>query len=188
MKIELGAQNCLYPMPTTLVGATVEGRPNFLTIAHVGIMDLGSVSLGMAKAHYTNAGIKESGTFSINLPSTEMVQVTDFCGLVSGRRADKAELFSVFYGNLKTAPMINECPVNMECKLKKVVDFPKHDVFIGEIVATYAEEEVLTDGVVDYSKVQPFFFTMTDNGYWRLGERFAQAWSVGKVVEKRQKT
>ena len=51
MKIELGARNCLYPMPTTLVGATVEGAPNFITIAHVGIMDLGSVSLGMAKAH-----------------------------------------------------------------------------------------------------------------------------------------
>jgi flavin reductase (DIM6/NTAB) family NADH-FMN oxidoreductase RutF len=86
----------------------------------------------------------------------------------------------VFYGKLKTAPMIAECPISMECKLTKVVDFPKHDIFIGEI----AEETVLTDGVVDYSKVQPFFFTMTDNGYWKLGERFAQAWSVGKVVEK----
>ena len=188
MKIELGAQNCLYPMPTTLVGATVEGRPNFLTIAHVGIMDLGSVSLGMARKLIIRTPESKRAARSVNLPSTEMVQVTDFCGLVSGRRADKAELFSVFYGNLKTAPMINECPVNMECKLKKVVDFPKHDVFIGEIVATYAEEEVLTDGVVDYSKVQPFFFTMPDKGYWNLGERFAQAWSVGKVVEKRQKT
>lgn len=73
MKIDLGARNCLYPMPTTLVGATVEGRPNFITIAHVGIMDLGSVSLGMAKAHYTNTGIKENGTFSINLPSADML-------------------------------------------------------------------------------------------------------------------
>jgi flavin reductase (DIM6/NTAB) family NADH-FMN oxidoreductase RutF len=185
MKIELGARNCLYPMPTTLVGATVEGRPNFVTIAHVGIMDLGSVSLGMAKAHYTNAGIKENGTFSINLPSTEMVQKTDYCGLVSGRRVNKAELFDVFYGNLKTAPMIDECPINMECKLMKVVDFPKHDVFVGEIVATYAEEAVLADGVVDYGKVQPLLFTMTDKSYWQLGERHAQAWSIGKTLETR---
>jgi flavin reductase (DIM6/NTAB) family NADH-FMN oxidoreductase RutF len=117
-----------------------------------------------------------------------MVQETDYCGLVSGRRVDKTTLFSVFYGTLKTAPMIAECPISMECKLTKVVDFPKHDIFIGEIVATYAEEAVLTDGIVDYSKVQPFFFTMTDNGYWKLGERFAQAWSVGKVIEKKQKT
>ena len=114
MKIELGAQNCLYPMPTTLVGATVEGGPNFVTIAHVGIMDLGSVSLGMAKAHYTNAGIKENGTFSINLPSADMVKETDYCGLVSGKHVDKAQLFHVFYGNLKTAPMIAECPISTE--------------------------------------------------------------------------
>jgi flavin reductase (DIM6/NTAB) family NADH-FMN oxidoreductase RutF len=187
LKIELGALNCLYPMPTTLVGATVEKKPNFITIAHVGIMDPGSLSLGLSKAHYTNAGIKQFGTFSVNLPSVEMVQETDYCGLVSGRRVDKTKLFSVFYGKLKTAPMIAECAISMECKLTKVVDFPKHDIFIGEIAATYAEETVLTDGVVDYSKVQPFFFTMTDNGYWKLGERFAQAWSVGKVLEKKQK-
>lgn len=140
MKIELGAQNCLYPMPTTLVGATVEGGPNFITIAHVGIMDLGSVSPGMAKAHYTNAGIKENGTFSINLPSADMVKETDYCGLVSGKHVDKAQLFHVFYGNLKTAPMIAECPISTECRHIKVVDFPKHDVFIGEIVTTYAED------------------------------------------------
>ncbi|MGZ4869635.1 MAG: flavin reductase family protein [Halobacteriota archaeon] len=185
MKIELEARNCLYPLPTTLVGATVEGRPNFITIAHVGIMDLGSVSLGMAKAHYTNAGIKESGTFSVNLPSVEMVKETDYCGLVSGKRVDKAELFSVFYGKLKTAPMIIECPVSMECKLLKIVDFPKHDVFIGEIVTTYAQETVLTNGVVDYTKVQPLLFTMTDHSYWKLGERVAKAWSIGKELDRR---
>jgi flavin reductase (DIM6/NTAB) family NADH-FMN oxidoreductase RutF len=182
MKIELGARNCLYPMPTTLVGATVEGRPNFITIAHVGIMDLGSVSLGMAKAHYTNAGIKENGTFSINLPSAAMVRETDYCGLVSGRHVNKAELFSVSYGQLKTAPLIDECPISMECKLVKVVDFPKHDVFVGEIVATYAQEAVLTNGVVDYDKVQPLLFTMADKSYWKLGERFAKAWSIGKAL------
>jgi len=183
MKIELGAQNCLYPMPTTLVGATVEGGPNFVTIAHVGIMDLGSVSLGMAKAHYTNAGIKENGTFSINLPSADMVKETYYCGLVSGKHVDKAQLFHVFYGNLKTAPMITECPISTERRLIKVVDFPKHDVFIGEIVTTYAEDAVLTDGVVDYGKVRPLLFTMTDQSYWELGKRFAKTWSIGKEFE-----
>jgi flavin reductase (DIM6/NTAB) family NADH-FMN oxidoreductase RutF len=172
-------------MPTTLIGATVKEEPNFITIAHVGIMDPGSISLGMSKARYTNAGIKQYGTFSVNLPPAEMVKETDYCGLVSGRRVDKTKLFNVFYGKLKTAPMIAECSISMECKLTNVVDFPKHDIFIGEIVATYAEEAVLTDGVVDYSKVQPFFFTMNDNGYWRLGERFAQAWSVGKALAKK---
>ena len=86
-------------MPTTLVGATVEGEPNFITIAHVGIMDLGSVSLGMAKARYTNAGIRENRTFSINLSSADIVKETDYCGLVSGKRINKAQLFHVFYGS-----------------------------------------------------------------------------------------
>lgn len=67
MKVALGPKNCLYPLPTTLVGALANGKPNYTTIAHVGIMDLSSVSLGMKKLHYTNQGIKENKTFSINI-------------------------------------------------------------------------------------------------------------------------
>jgi flavin reductase (DIM6/NTAB) family NADH-FMN oxidoreductase RutF len=69
LKVKLGERNCLYPMPTTLVGALVNGKPNYVTIAHVGIMDSTSVSLGMNKNHYTNQGIKENKTFSVNIPS-----------------------------------------------------------------------------------------------------------------------
>jgi len=184
MKRKLGAKNCLYPMPTTLVGAMVEGKPTFITIAHVGIMDLGSVSLGMNKIHYTNAGIKESGTFSVNIPTVEMVKETDYCGLISGKNVDKAALFEVFYGNLKTAPMIEECPVNMECRLVQTVDFPRHDIFIGEIVEAYCEERCLTEGIVDLSKIQPILFAMNDKSYWKLGERLARAWHVGKGFKK----
>jgi flavin reductase (DIM6/NTAB) family NADH-FMN oxidoreductase RutF len=184
MKRKLGAKNCLYPMPTTLVGAMVEGKPTFITIAHVGIMDLGSVSLGMNKMHYTNAGIKESGTFSVNIPTVEMVKEADYCGLVSGKNVDKAALFEVFYGNLKTAPMIEECPINMECRLVQTVDFPRHDIFIGEIVEAYCEERCLTEGIVDFSKVQPILFAMNDKSYWKLGERLARAWHVGKGFKK----
>ena len=101
MKVELGAKNCLYPLPTTLAGANVSGKPNYITIAHVGIMDLGSISLGMSKRHYTNTGIKENGTFSVNIPSTEMVEMTDYFGLVSGREVDKAARVTTFYGELE---------------------------------------------------------------------------------------
>jgi flavin reductase (DIM6/NTAB) family NADH-FMN oxidoreductase RutF len=183
MKTEVGAKNCLYPMPTTLVGALVNEKPNYITIAHVGIMDPGSVSLGMNKVHHTNAGIKENETFSINIPSTEMVKKTDYCGLVSGRDKDKAALFKTFYGKLKTAPMIEECPINMECRLIKTVDFPSHDIFIGQIVATYCDEAILTDGIVDFRKVQPILFVMNDRSYWMLGTKFAKAWNIGKELK-----
>ena len=184
MKVKLGPKNCLYPMPTTIVGASVNGKPNFITMAHVGIMDHGSISMGMAKVHYTNAGIKENKTFSVNLPSSELVEKTDYCGLVSGKDVNKAELFETFYGELKTAPMIKECPVCMECRLIQTVDFPRHDVFIGQIVETYCDEQSLTDGVLDFAKVRPFLFVMNDKSYWRLGERFAKAWDIGKGVKK----
>ena len=183
MKMHLGPKNCLYPLPTTLIGAKVNGKPNFNAIAHVGIMDLGSVSLGMAKAHYTNKGIKENKTFSVNIPSEDMVEKADYCGIVSGREANKGELFETFYGKLKTAPMIEECPINMECELIKTVDFPNHDIFIGRVVETYCDESVMENGVVDFSKVKPILFVMNHRSYWKLGDRLAKAWNVGKNLK-----
>lgn len=95
----------------------MNGKPNYITIAHVGIMDLESVSLGMNKLHYTNSGIKANKTFSINIPSTKLVKETYYCGLVSGKDKNKADMFKTFYGKLKTAPMIEQCSINMECEL-----------------------------------------------------------------------
>jgi flavin reductase (DIM6/NTAB) family NADH-FMN oxidoreductase RutF len=183
MKKELGPKNCLYPMPTTLVGALVEGKPNYITIAHVGIMNPGTVSLGMNKAHHTNAGIRKNGTFSVNLPAEDLVVKADYCGLVSGRKVDKGALFKTFFGKLKTAPMIEECPVNMECRLVRTVDFETHDIFMGEVENTYCDDTVLTDGVLDFEKMRPLLFTMGDKGYWSLGKRVADAWGAGKKLK-----
>ncbi len=182
MKVKLGERNCLHPMPTTLVGAQVGGKPNYAAIAHVGIMDMVSVSLGMNKRHYTNQGIKKNQTFSINIPSVEMIKETDYCGLVSGKIQNKTALFKTFYGTLETAPMIEQCAINMECQLIQTVDFPNHDVFIGHIVETYCDENVQKDGVVDFGKVQPILFVMNDKSYWKIGSRVGQAWEIGKPL------
>ncbi len=184
MKVKLGARNCLYPMPTTLVGALVNGKPDYTTIAHVGIMDPTSVSLGMNKRHYANQGIKENKTFSVNIPSTKMVKETDYCGLVSGKDEDKTTMFQTFFGVLETAPMIEQCTVNMECQLVKTVDFPNHDIFIGRIVETYCDETVQKDGVVDFARVQPILFAMNDKSYWKIGSRIGEAWEIGKQLIK----
>ena len=184
MKVKLGAKNCLYPMPTTIIGANVNGKPNYIAIAHVGNISHGWISLSMNKTHYTNAGIKENGTFSVNIPSVDMVKKADYCGLVSGKDVDKSHVFESYYGILETAPMIKECPVSIECKLTQTVDFPKHDIFIGKIIETYCDEKCLTDDVVDFSKVNPILFIMNDGGYWKLGERFAKTWEVGKELKK----
>ncbi|MEJ2241238.1 MAG: flavin reductase family protein [Candidatus Bathyarchaeota archaeon] len=182
MKVDLGSKNCLYPLPVTLIGAIVNDKPNYIAIAHVGIMDLGSISLGISKIHYTNKGIKDNKTFSVNIPSIELIEKTDYCGLVSGKEVNKAELFKTFYGDLKTAPMIDECPINMECELIKTLDFPNHDIFIGKIVKTFCDKQVLNEGVLDLGKVQPFLFNLSDRSYWKLGEKIAKAWHIGKKL------
>jgi len=185
LKVELGAKNCLYPLPTVLVGAIVNGKPNYTAIAHVGIMEPNAVSLGMNKIHHTNQGIKANKTFSINIPSTKLVKETDYCGLFSGRDKNKSDLFKTFFGKLKTAPMIEECSINMECELINTVDFPSHDVFIGKVASTFCDEAILVDGTVDFSKVDPILFVMNDRNYWRLGSKFAKAWNIGKELDAR---
>ncbi len=183
MKVDLGVRDCLYPSPTTLVGALVDGKPNYATVAHVGIVAYVAVSLSMGKMHHTNIGIRANGTFSVNIPSTDMAAETDYCGLVSGRDVDKSSLFQNFCGKLDTAPMIGECPVSMECRLVETVDFRTHDVFIGEIVATYCEESCLSDGMIDLTKVKPILF-MNDRRYYELGPPFAHAFQIGKGLKK----
>jgi flavin reductase (DIM6/NTAB) family NADH-FMN oxidoreductase RutF len=183
MKQSLGPKNSLYPLPTTLVGVQVEGKPNYSAIAHVGVMAMRHVSVSMNKRHYSNAGIYENECFSVNVPSVDLLRETDYCGLVSGADVDKGALFTTFYGELSAAPMVAECAVNMECQLVRTLDFETHDVFIGRVVQTYCEERFLTDGKLDLGKVQPLLFSMPDRSYWTIGERTAKAWDVGKALK-----
>jgi flavin reductase (DIM6/NTAB) family NADH-FMN oxidoreductase RutF len=181
---KLGPRNALYPTPTTLVGALVNGKPNFITIAHIGIMTLKHISLGVHKSHYTNAGIKENGVFSVCLPPEALMVETDYCGIMTGKKTDKAALFDIFYGELEKAPMIRECPVCMECRLDRIVDFESHDVFVGEVVQTHADPAVLTDGKVDIAKVKPLLFDMASMRYWTLGPSVGNCWSAGKKLKR----
>jgi len=185
-KTKLGPKTFLYPMPTILVGATVNGKANYLTIAYCGIAQHvpPMVFVTMGKTHYTNSGIKENKTFSVNIPSEEMVEITDYVGIYSGKRTDKSGLFEVFYGVLETAPMIKQCPLNLECSLVESIDLGgSNDIFIGEIVEAYAEEKYLTEGLPDIEKIRPIIFAMHTNNYWKLGNLLGKAWNIGKGFE-----
>jgi flavin reductase (DIM6/NTAB) family NADH-FMN oxidoreductase RutF len=182
----IGPVNALYPTPTTLVGATVNGKPNFLTVAHAGILNHGTpqfLSIGLGKVHYSNSGIHENRTFSICLPTEDLMLQTDYCGIMTGRSTDKASLFDIFYGELKTAPMIRQCPVNMELRLHDVMDLKTHDIFIGELVQTYADDSVIADGAIDISKLRPLLFDMASKKYWSLGPSLGRCWNVGKSLK-----
>lgn len=187
-KTKTGAYIPLPAVPLVLVGANVRGRPNYLPVGFVAGVNAepAVVCVGLNKAHHTTAGILESGTFSLNVPPAGLVAEADFCGLVSGREADKSRLFTTFYGGLGTAPLIEECPVVCECRLVgPKVEFAMDTVFFGEVAQVYVDEGLLgPDGRVDAAKARPFVFCGLENRYRALGEELGSAWSAGKGLLK----
>ncbi|HUU40793.1 MAG TPA: flavin reductase family protein [Desulfatiglandales bacterium] len=181
-KVKLGPNTLLFPMPAVIVGADVNGKPNFMTAAWCGIGSYKppAVTVALHKNRYTLKGIKETGTFSINISSCDMVKKVDYCGIYSGRNKDKSQLFDTFYGELKTAPLIRNCPVNLECKAMHYLDLGSHNLVVGEIIETHIAESCLTDGKADPVKIDPLIYTPGTTKYHRLGEVIASAFEIGK--------
>jgi flavin reductase (DIM6/NTAB) family NADH-FMN oxidoreductase RutF len=185
-KISIDTNAFVYPMPVVLIGATVGNKANFMTVGWISRVNFNPplIAIAINKAHHTNKGIRENKTFSVNIPTADMLEITDYCGIVSGKKRDKSELFNVFYGESKTAPMISECSLSMECTVFQIVELPTNDLFIGEIVGAYSEEKYLTDGKPDIQKMNPIMLTMPDNSYWKAGALAGKAWSAGKALKK----
>lgn len=184
-KISAGRNVFMYPMPVTLLGTLVDGKPDFMTLGWVTRVNANppTVGCGVGRHHHSVRGIEENKTFSINFPSVEMVEKTDYCGLVSGKDVDKSTIFDVFYGELATAPMIGECPLSLECRLETTVENPTNNFYIGEIIASFTEEKYLTDSKPDIRKINPLLLTMPDNRYWRVGDYAGDAWNIGKTLK-----
>ena len=168
--------------PIVIAGTLVGGKANYITIGGFGGMSRAPpmVYITSAKSHYTNAGIMETGYFSVNVPSPDLVQKTDYVGLVSGRDTDKSGVFTSFYGSVDKAPMIRECPVNILCKVFKQVDLPNNDVFIGEILEVYVDSDCMTDGKPDARKINPVL--LGGGLYWELGKVIGIAYKDGKAL------
>jgi flavin reductase (DIM6/NTAB) family NADH-FMN oxidoreductase RutF len=181
-KVKLGPQTLLYPMPAVLVGSKVGEKPNFMTAAWCGIAahKPPAVSVALRKERHTLKGVKEHGTFSINVASADLVKKVDYIGIYSGKDRDKSQIFEIFYGILKTAPLIRECPLNLECKVIHLLDLDSHTLVVGEIVETYISESCLTDGKADPEKVDPLVYTPGARKYQRLGDVIGKAYQVGK--------
>jgi flavin reductase (DIM6/NTAB) family NADH-FMN oxidoreductase RutF len=171
--------------PAVIAGALVNGKANYLALGNYGGIcpRPATVYISVNKAHYTNTGIKENGYFSVNIPSRDLVQKMDYVGLVSGKDTDKSGVFTAFYGSVNKAPMIQECPVNLLCKLLKTVDMPTQEVFIGEVEETYVAKDCLTNEKPDIKKVNPLL--LGGGFYWLLGDKAGSAFSDGKVLIKK---
>jgi len=183
-KKKLGPLPILWPHPAVLVGATTDGKPDFVAVAWAGIV-AGSppcVAIGLQPHRYSLKGIYQNMTFSVNIPSCDLVKETDYCGLVSGAKTDKVRDcgFKVFYGDLKTAPLIEQCPINLECQAIHLLNLGSHILVVGKIVETHFSEDCLTEGKPDVMKVKPFAFG--PGGYLAIGEPFAEAFKIGREI------
>ena len=186
MKIPLGKIPYVYPIPIALLGALVNGKANYATVGDLGLMGINPalVCVSSHRDHYTNRGICEHGTFSLNFPDTSLLSVTDYCGVYSGRDIDKSALFDSFYGELQTAPMIRECPVSLECRVLQTVTIQHRQIFIGEVHCAYVDEAYLdeVDGkkqIADLTRLDPILYAL-DNRYYSIGQPIGVGYKEAK--------
>lgn len=176
-KQKMGPQHFLNPKPVVLVGTVVDGKPNFFTVSWIGNASADPPAMAMAirNVRYSLKGIRQNMTFSVNLPSADMAGAADYCGTVSGATVDKIATckFELFSGNLPCAPMIEQCPVNMECEVMQLVELGDHTLVIGRILDTYISEDCFVNGSADIEKIRPLCYCTTtpdSGGYYSLGE------------------
>ena len=179
-KKNIGSKLALYPMPVTVVGAEVNGKVNWLLVAHVGIIGHDRILVSMSKSHHTNQGIKDSKKLSINLVSREMLPKADYVGSVSGASVDKSGVFAFHWGENGT-PVIDASPLTMECDVVNIYETEGFDNFICSIANTYAAPEVLDkNGKLDYTRLKPVLFEFPTYSYIATGEIIGKCLNLDK--------
>ena len=176
-KRRMGPQHFLNPKPVALVGTIVDEKPNFLTVSWIASAsaDPPAIAVAIRSVRYSLKGIRQHLTFSVNLPSVDLAGVANYCGSVSGAEIDKVKAcnLSIFAGSLKGAPLIEQCPINMECAVMQFVEIGDHTLVIGSIRETYVAEDCLVNEALDIEKLRPLCFCTTWSGlgdYYGLGE------------------
>ena len=140
------------------------------------------ISVGIRHSRYTLKGIMEKMAFSVNVPSCNLVTETDYCGVASGSKTDKVKdcQFKVFYSKSGEVPLIEQCPVNLECTVKHILDLGSHSLIVGSIDETYISEDCVTDGKPDIEKIDPFaYIRLPAQQYRALGQVIGKAYGAG---------
>lgn len=191
MQLSLPGQTILLHSPVLIVGTyDSDGRPNMMNAAWGGIASSKppciSVSLREATLSYHN--IKQSGAFTVNIPSEKYLKEADFVGIVSGKECDKFKETGLTAEKSErvNAPIIKEFPYALECNLTRQVELGSHTMFIGEIVGIIADSEVLNPNQLpDIEKVRPMLFgSFGSMAYYAVGDKLGDAFSVGKNMNR----
>ena len=177
--------NMLYPVPPVMVSCGREGEtPNIITVAWAGTIcsDPAMLSISVRKERFSHDIIRDTGEFVVNLTSKKLAYAADWCGVKSGRDLDKFKEMKLtpLKSQKISAPGIEESPVNIECKVKQVVELGTHDMFIAEVVSVSVDDKLLDDkGRLDLGKAKLVAYSHGE--YFMLGEKLGKfGYSVAK--------
>lgn len=180
--------NMLYPLPAVLITvADKMGNRNIFTVAWTGTVcsDPAMVSISVRPERYSHHMIKETGEFVINLTTEKLVYATDYCGVKSGRDVDKFKEMRLtpIPADVVSAPLLSESPVNIECRVKDVIELGTHDMFLAEVAAVHADEAYMDEkGKFSLEKAKPIVYS--HGTYYALGKQLG---SFGYSVRKKKK-
>ncbi len=185
MKIQRRPTTAFLPNPVVLVSvADGKGRGNFLTIAWAGTVCSSPPMVGVAvrPSRYSHRLLTAARDFVVNVPVAAQLEAVDVAGVWSGREHDKfTELgLTAQRASKVAAPLIAECPVNLECVVRHQLGLGSHDLFIGEVVAVHYDEDVVDSrGRLRPRALRPI--TLVEGEYWALGERIGLYGAAAKA-------
>ena len=184
--------NMLYPAPPVMVSCARPGEtPNIITVAWAGTIcsDPAMLSISVRKERFSHSIIKDTGEFVVNLTSKKLAYACDWCGVRSGRDYDKFKEMKLtpLASQKISAPGIEEAPVNIECKVKQVVELGTHDMFIAEVVSVSVDDKLMDDkGRLDLGKAKLVAYSHGE--YFMLGEKLGKfGYSVARKPEAKAK-
>ncbi len=181
----------LYPVPAVMVSCKRPGeKANIITLAWAGTIcsDPAMLSISIRPERYSHDIIKETGEFVVNIVSSELVKACDWCGVKSGRDVDKFKEMKLteFKSEYMDIPAIEESPVNIYCKVKKIEKLGSHDMFIAEVVGVTVDDKYMDDkGRFRLSDANPVAYSHGE--YYQLGKKLGKfGYSVKKPVKKKK--
>ena len=182
MRKNFGAKTWLYPMPVLIIGTYDEdGTPDAMNAAWGGIYDTNQVMVCLADDHKTTENIRKTGAFTVSFATAKTVVPCDYVGIVSANDVPDKLAKAGFHATRSeyiNAPIIDELPMTVECKLIK---FNEDGICVGEIVNVSADESILDEnGKIDAKKLDPIIYDSVTHAYWSFGEKVGQAFSDGK--------
>jgi flavin reductase (DIM6/NTAB) family NADH-FMN oxidoreductase RutF len=180
--------NMIYPLPAVMVSVTDGcGNDNIITIAWAGTVCTNPpmVSISVRPSRYSYDMIKKTGEFVINLTTEQLAYATDYCGVRSGRDVDKFKEMNLTKekADFVKAPMIQESPVSIECRVKEVLELGSHHMFIAEVLAVHADERYMDENnKFQLNRAKPIVYSHGE--YLGVGKSLG---TFGYSVKKKKK-